>query len=167
TVNVSAMLQDNFSEDETDTQLGDNYLGAFWGAYVPHGSQIYAPSVDEQGNTLPAYLPGGLYGLNCAPVGGCTNSEVWPTPPELTQLLDSRPNPDAPWSMSGFKTIPGNRSTLNVVHTDLFLVGFVSESPVRDWTWEAYVSHGSTDVSTVFAVVIAIERDRFLVNLPN
>src|SRR5690606_37887111 len=167
TDNVSAILQVNFSEDETDTQLGDNYLGAFWGAYVPHGSEIYAPSVDEEGNTLPAYLPGGLYGLNCAPVGGCTNSEVWPTPPELTQLLDGRPNPAAPWSMSSFTTYAGKRTTLNDVQTYQFLVGFEGELPDRDWTWEAYVSHGSTDVSTIFGGVIAIERYRFLVNLPN
>jgi len=167
TDNVSAVVQVNFSEDETDTQLGDNYLGAFWGAYVPHGSEIYAPSVDEEGNTLPAYLPGGLYGLECAPVGGCTNSEVWPTPPELTQLLDSRPDPNAPWSMSSFTTYAGKRTTLNDVQTYQFLAGFEGELPNRDWTWEAYVSHGSTDVSTIFGGVIAIERYRYLINLPN
>ncbi len=167
TDNLSAILQVNFSEDETDTQLGDNYLGSFWGAYVPHGDEIYAPSVDAEGNTLPAYLPGGLYGLNCPPVGGCTLSEVWPTPPELTQLLDSRPNPNAPWAMSSFTTYAGKRTTLNDVQTYQFLVGFEGEMPDRDWTWEAYVSHGSTDVSTLFGGVIAIERFRYLVNLPN
>src|SRR5690606_35932928 len=30
-----------------------------WGATVPHGDEIYAPSVDENGNTLAPYLPGG------------------------------------------------------------------------------------------------------------
>ena len=116
--NVSAIVQVNFSEDETDTQLGDNYLGAFWGAYVPHGTGIYAPSVGAGGATLPAYLPGGAYGLSCAPTGGCTNSQVWPTSAAMTQLLDSRQlDPDGlgplppgaagtganvPWSMASF-----------------------------------------------------------------
>ena len=90
--NVSAIVQVNFSEDETNTQLGDNYLGSFWGAYVPHGTGIYAPSVGAGGATLPAYLPGGAYGLNCAPTGGCTNSQVWPTSQAMSQLLDSRTN---------------------------------------------------------------------------
>ena len=165
--NVAAVLQVNFSEDETDTQLGDNYLGAFWGAYVPHGTAIYAPSVNAQGNTLAAYLPGGLYGLNCAPTGGCTNSEVWPTPPELTQLLDSRPSPNLPWSMASFTNYAGKRTTVNDVQTYQFLAGFEGTLPNNDWTWEAYLSHGSTGVSTIFGGVIALERYRFLVNLPN
>ena len=181
--NVSAVLQVNFSEDETDTQLGDNYLGSFWGAYVPHGTGIYAPSVGAGGATLPAYLPGGAYGLSCAPTGGCTNSQVWPTAPTLTQLLDSRQlDPDgngpapvgaagsganAPWSMASFTTYAGKRTTDNDVQTYQFLAGFEGELSGRDMTWEAYLSHGSTDVSTLFGGVIAIERFRYLVNLPN
>jgi len=165
--NVSAILQVNFSEDETSTQLGDNYLGSFWGAYVPHGTGIYAPSVGAGGNTLPAYLPGGAYGLNCAPTGGCTNSQVWPTSQALTQLLDSRQNPNAAWSMASFTDYAGKRTTDNDVQTYQFLVGFEGEFENRDMTWEAYVSHGSTDVSTLFGGVISIERYRYLVNLPN
>ena len=166
--NVSAILQVNFSEDETDTQLGDNYLGSFWGAYVPHGTGIYAPSVGAGGATLPAYLPGGAYGLNCGPTGGCTNSQVWPTSPSMTQLLDSRAtNPNAPWSMASFTDYAGKRTTDNDVQTYQFLAGFKGELENRDLTWEAYLSHGSTDVSTLFGGVISIERYRYLVNLPN
>jgi outer membrane receptor protein involved in Fe transport len=181
TDNVSAILQVNFSEDETDTQLGDNYLGAFWGAYVPHGTGLYAPSVTSLGAdglpntgdagenmaTRAAYLPGGIYGLGCGPTGGCTNSQVWPTSPALTQLLDSRANPNAPWSMSSFTDYAGKRTTLNDVQTYQFLAGFEGDLADRDMTWEAYISQGSTDVSTVFGGVISIERYRALVNLPN
>jgi outer membrane receptor protein involved in Fe transport len=165
--NVAAVLHVNFSEDETDTQLGDNYLGAFWGTYVPHGTGIYAPSVNSSGDTLPAYLPGGLYGLDCAPTGGCTNSQVWPTSPELTQLLDSRPQANLPWSMSSFTDYAGKRTTVNDVQTYQFLAGFEGTLPNNDWTWEAYLSHGSTGVSTIFGGVIALERYRYLVSLPN
>ncbi len=167
TDNVAAVLHVNFSEDETDTQLGDNYLGAFWGTYVPHGTDIYAPSVNALGDTLPAYQPGGLYGLNCAPTGGCTNSQAWPTSPELTQLLDSRPFPNRPWSMSSFTDYAGKRTTVNDVQTYQFLAGFEGTLPNNDWTWEAYLSHGSTGVSTIFGGVIALERYRYLVDLPN
>jgi outer membrane receptor protein involved in Fe transport len=164
---VAAVLQVNFSEDETDTQLGDNYLGAFWGTYVPHGTDLYAPSVDAMNNTLAAYRPGGLYGLNCPATGGCTNSQVWPTSPELTQLLDSRPFPNRPWSMSSFTDYAGKRTTLNDTQTYQFLTGFEGSLPNADMTWEAYLSHGSTNVSTIFGGVIALERYRYLVGLPN
>jgi outer membrane receptor protein involved in Fe transport len=164
---VAAVLQVNFSEDETDTQLGDNYLGSFWGANVPHGTGIYAPSVGAGGATLPAYLPGGAYGLNCAATGGCTNSEVWPTSPELNQLLNSRPFPDRPWILQDFTDYAGKRTTLNDTQTYQFLAGFEGEIGDNDMTWEAYLSHGSTNVSTLFGGVIAIERYRYLVNLPN
>ena len=54
-----------------------------WGATVPHGDQLYAPSLGTNGNTLAPYLPGGLYGLNCPAVGGCTKSQAFPKPPEV------------------------------------------------------------------------------------
>ena len=165
--NIAAVLQVNFSEDETDTQLGDNYLGSFWGANVPHGSGIYAPSLGAGGATLPAYLPGGVYGLNCAATGGCTNSEVWPTSPELNQLLNSRTFPDRPWILQDFTDYAGKRTTLNDTQTYQFLAGFEGEIGDNDMTWEAYLSHGSTNVSTLFGGVIAIERYRYLINLPN
>ena len=60
------------------------------GVAVPHGNNVYAPSVDAQGNTLAAYRPGGAHGLNCGPTGGCTVSQVWPVTPEFQALLDSR-----------------------------------------------------------------------------
>ena len=143
-------------------------FGGAWGAYVPHGTGIYAPSVGTGGATLPAYLPGGAYGLNCGPTGGCTNSQVWPTSAPMSQLLDSRvTNPNAPWSMASFTDYAGKRTTDNDVQTYQFLAGFEGELEGRDMTWEAYISHGSTDVSTLFGGVISIERYRYLVNLPN
>lgn len=165
---ISAVLQMNFSEDETDTQLGDNYLGSFWGAYVPHGTGIYAPSVNAGGQTLPAYLPGGAFGLQCGPVGGCTNSQVFPTTPELDAVLNSRTaNANAPWSMASFTNYAGKRTTLNDTQTYQLLAGLEGELFDGDWSWEAYVSHGNTDVSTIFGGVISIERFRFLVASPN
>jgi outer membrane receptor protein involved in Fe transport len=179
--NVSAFVTFNFSEDETDTQLGDNYLGAFWGAYVPHGTALYLPSITNLGAdglpntadpgenmaTRPAYLPGGAFGLNCAATGGCTNSQTFPTTPELGALLDSRGNPEAPWIMSSFTNYAGKRTTNNDVQTYQLQAGFEGKLFDGDWTWEAYVSHGNTDVSTIFGGVISIERFRFLVDSPN
>ncbi|HEX6993363.1 MAG TPA: TonB-dependent receptor [Gammaproteobacteria bacterium] len=57
------------------------------------GDDIYLPSLDPAtGQTVSSYLPGGIHGTSCAPTGGCTMSQVFPVPPELRALLESRPD---------------------------------------------------------------------------
>src|SRR5690606_20466502 len=57
------------------------------------GEQVYLPSLDPAtGQTVSSYLPGGIHGTSCAPTGGCTMSQVFPVPPELRALLESRPD---------------------------------------------------------------------------
>src|SRR5690606_32227811 len=85
-----------FSRTRTQTNLGltSNGLGPN-SAVVPHGSEIYAPSLAADGvSTLPAFQAGGTLGLNCPPVGGCTESQAFPMPPEIEFLLASRDDPD-------------------------------------------------------------------------
>jgi len=165
--NVSAFMQANFSEDKTDTLL--EYAAATGGRAVeiPYGDDIYAPSVDENGNTLPAFLPGGIHGLACAPVGGCTNSEVWPVPAPLAALLDSRPRPNEPWQLGTVPTWAPPRSTDNRVTSYQMVAGFEGRFPNRDWTWEAYGSYGSTSVLTRLYGFGSLERYRFLITQPN
>ena len=71
-----------------------------WGLIAVHGNGVYAPSLNGDGTTNAAYRAGGQYGLNCAPTGGCTKSQAFPVSPELGALLDSRPNPEANWSLN-------------------------------------------------------------------
>lgn len=113
---VEALVQANFSEDETRTLLGDNWALSFWGAPVPHGQGIYhgvpggAPdSLEADGSTNPYYLPGGRYGLNCPATGGCPKSMVFPTPPPLEAILDSRTDPEADWFLGDTTTYVGKR----------------------------------------------------------
>src|SRR5690606_13863288 len=94
--NVAAFGQMLVAESESEHRERIVGMIGGWGGTVPHGAGIYAPSVDTNGNTLPDYQPGGRFGLNCGPVGGCTKSEAWPKSPELQFLLDSRPDPEAP-----------------------------------------------------------------------
>ena len=91
---TSAFAQVNFSQDETNTLQEEAAASGGRGTQIPYGTGIYAPSVDAGGNTLAAYLPGGAFGLNCAPTGGCTNSQAFPVKPELATLLNSRPQPE-------------------------------------------------------------------------
>src|SRR5690606_38971998 len=86
-----------FTKTNTFTSLGltSDAVGAH-SAVVPHGSTLYAPSLADDGvSTRAAYLPGGAYGLNCPAVGGCTESQAFPVPPEIAFLLASRADPEA------------------------------------------------------------------------
>jgi outer membrane receptor protein involved in Fe transport len=164
---LEAYVQANFSEDETRTLLGDNWALSFWGAGVPHGNQIYAPSVDGSGNTYANYQTGGSLGLNCPPVGGCTMSQAWPTPAALTAILDSRPTPNADWFLGDTTTYIGKRTSDTTNTTYQLLVGLNGRFEHNDWTWDAYLSHGANNLGVSFGGFLSTERYRFLVAQPN
>jgi iron complex outermembrane recepter protein len=167
TDNMSAFMQANFSEDKTDTLL--EYAAATGGRAVeiPYGTGIYAPSVGANGNTLAAFRPGGIHGLNCGPVGGCTNSEVWPVSPQFATLLNSRPLPNEAWNLGTAPTWAEPRSSENNVISYQMVAGFEGSFPNRDWTWEFYGSYGSTSVLTRLYGFGSLERYRFLMTQPN
>lgn len=145
-------------------------LNAFiggWGAAVPHGTDIYAPSLNSDGTTNAAYMAGGPYGLNCGPTGGCTNSEVWPTPPEVTLMLDSRDDPNAPFRFGHNPNYVGAKVNTTENETYQLVGGFEGEFTNRDWTWEAYVSHGESHMQAVFDGIGRLEGWRFVTNQPN
>ncbi|HEU4620234.1 MAG TPA: TonB-dependent receptor [Gammaproteobacteria bacterium] len=164
---LEAVMQANFSEDETRTLLGDNWALSFWGAPVPHGDRTYTPSVDPNGNTYATYQAGGAFGLSCPPVGGCTVSQAWPTPPALTAILDSRPDREADWFLGDTTTYLGKRTSDDTNTTYQLLVGLEGSFPNRDWTWAAYASHGATNVNSTFGGFLSTERYRYLVAQPN
>lgn len=164
---VSGFVQATFSEDETRTLLGDNWALSFWGAPVPHGNRIYAPSVDASGNTFANYRAGGSLGLNCPPVGGCTVSQAWPTPPSLNAILNSRPNPEADWFLGDTTTYIGKRTSDTTNTTYQILFGLEGSFERNDWTWNAYVSHGANNLAASFGGFLSTERYRYLVASPN
>jgi iron complex outermembrane recepter protein len=166
--NVTGVLQGNFSQDETSTLLGHNIAQGGFAASIPHGTDIYAPSRLVNGNTNPDYLPGGRFGLSCAPAGGCTNSQAFPTTPELAQLLDSRGTANAPWALRHNTSLwNGKRTSDNRVTSYQIMAGLEGTFEGNDWTWDAYLSHGSTQVATTFGGFGAVERWRTLVTQPN
>ncbi|HET8697364.1 MAG TPA: TonB-dependent receptor, partial [Gammaproteobacteria bacterium] len=165
---VTAFAQATFAESRTDTLLQFSPASNGWSALIPHGTTVFAPSLAPDGvTTQPAYLAGGLYGLNCPATGGCTNSQAFPTPPELTQLLDSRPNPNDTWQLNRVLDFLGPRSTTNVNDTYQALLGLQGTFPNNDWTWELYASHGATNGDTSFNGFGSLERYRALVTSPN
>lgn len=161
-----AQLQ--FADTSNKTRRVWSPAAGGWAVVIPHGDEIYAPSVDENGNTLREYQEGGIYGLSCPPTGGCTNSQVWPVPDELAQLLASREDPNAPFVLEspalrqiGDRGIDNNTSTYQVV------TGLMGELPFNDWTWEFYGSHGRTRVVSHMAGTVSVENLRALAASPN
>ena len=177
---MSAFAQGTFVMTNVDTVLFPTPLT---GVAVPHGNNVYAPSVDAQGNTLAAYRPGGAHGLNCGPTGGCTVSQVWPVTPEFQALLDSRQlDPDgtgplpagAPgsgmnqeWTMSRIAYWYPNRASSNETTLSEFIVGLEGAVGNTDWTWEAYTSFGNTTLLTHMKNFVWTERYANLVRQPN
>jgi outer membrane receptor protein involved in Fe transport len=137
-------------------------------ASIPYGPGIYAPSVGPGGATLPDYLPGGARGLNCPAMGGCTNSQAFPVPPELATLLDSRVTSTANWALERYLDFLPPRQTNNQTTVDQIQAGVEGTFPNRDWTWEAYLSQGETTVdSYLFSGWLSQARWQALVESPN
>lgn len=138
-----------------------------WGATVPHGDDIYAPSLGADGRTLAPYLPGGLYGLNCPTDGGCTKSQAFPKPPEVQALLDSRTDREAPAGIVHVPNYLGPKTLSSDVVSMQLLAGLEGRFPERDWTWELYTSRGATHTELQTGGTTRLELFRWMVNQPN
>ncbi|MFZ1988840.1 MAG: TonB-dependent receptor [Alphaproteobacteria bacterium] len=183
---LTVFSQAQFSQIHTHTILAFSPAVNGWGVNIPHGSDIYAPSVSG-GVTAPGYGPGGAFGLNCAGPVGCTNSEVFPTPLELTALLDSRiapgfgadgipgtgddPGPGSganlPWQMSRNLNFLPQRATDNNNTTWQVTAGFDGKVPGTDWTWELFAQHGRSEELTQYQGFASLEGYRAIVLSPN
>lgn len=157
-----------------------------WGAEVPFGSEIYAPSVTDLGDdglpntgdanenmaTLPAYLPGGLYQLNCPTVGGCTETQAWPVPPEVEALMMSRPNPNAPIRVNRTQDdlryqLGDARGSDNSTTTMQLSLGVQGELPGGTDSWDVTISTGRTDALNTLTGNVRLTTYRQLLASPN
>ena len=149
----------------TDIPYDNNiYTGS---AYAPQSANFRVSSVLANGNTNPDFLPGGRYGLNCAPVGGCTNKQVFPVPANVAALLDSRTNPNAPWTANYSLDAFGRRGVNTFNNTFQLQLGFEGSIPGTDFTWDFIASHGETVAKTDLVGLVALERFRTILTSPN
>jgi len=177
--NAEAYVQASLQENKTATRFGDYVpAGNQWGVTVPYGSGIYAPSLNTDGSTKAAYLQGGQYGLNCAPVGGCTNSQAFPVPPQLAQLLSARaPAGSTPaaalaannanWTLNYNLLYMPKRSLENTQETYELLAGLRGKLGIKDWTYDFFMTRGDTTVATSYEGFVDANSYQALINLPN
>ena len=91
-----------------------------------------------------------------------------PIPPELAALLDSRPDPDASFQVDRYVDFVGPRQAENESTVYQLMIGLEGQLPVKDWTWDAHVSHGETRVLNYLTNGwVSRERLRRVVASPN
>jgi outer membrane receptor protein involved in Fe transport len=96
------------------------------------------------------------------------NDRNRPLPPGLQELLDSRPRPAEPWTVyRGIDFVGGPIEPTTETNAYQVMAGVQGAFGSRDWTWEAYVSTGETDILTFFDNVPSLQRYGFLVAQPN
>lgn len=179
--NLRAFAQVLYSRSTTEQRQAASPMLGGWRASAPHGNGLYLPSVTSLGadglpstgdagenmTTVAEYLPGGRFGLECPATGGCTKSQAFPTPPELTALLDSRLDPEADWEFRQTTRFADPRRSYVNVDSYQLIAGLEGALPIRDWTWELYASTGATDTESTYGGGVSLERWRFIMQQPN
>src|SRR5690606_20740928 len=114
-----------------------------------------------QVDTILNYAPATSQWAATVPVDGR------PVPPQLQMLLDSRPNPTAPYSLSRNLDFAGPRATRNNTDVYQLLAGIDGKVGIANWDYEAYISHGKTSLLTEMSGVPGLQNYRAVVEAPN
>ncbi|WP_241233684.1 TonB-dependent receptor domain-containing protein [Altericroceibacterium xinjiangense] len=185
---ISFIGQAYFARTETKSVSFNTVLLGSTGTEIPYDDEVYtgSPWVNDAADfkwssvlpdgtpgdlsnnpTNPDFMAGGRFGLNCGPIGGCTNREVFPVPANIAALLNSRADPDAPWIANYSLDAFGRRGTENFVNTFQIQLGFEGDVPGTDFTWDVIASHGETVAKTNLTGLVSLERFRTVLTSPN
>jgi iron complex outermembrane receptor protein len=189
---LEVYAQGNFVTNTTRTIMTWSPASGGWNANIPHGDGIFAPSLCTTTNsnigcpgpgfTQVDHLPGGTKGVECAVMGGCTNDQAFPVPPELALLLNSRrldpdgtagPLPAGPvgsgrnetWSLGrvqDYLEVP--RSTANDSKLFQLMTGIQGDVSAIDGHWDVYVTVGQTETENEMTGFGDLQQYRNLVS---
>ena len=118
-----------FSESKAQSRGFVSQLFNIWSPTVP-----YNPLYDDPAKATFGQAPQGV--------------AEHPVPAALAALLNSRPNPSAPWTFQGgLDFLPNYETdtTSNVFQLTMGLRGDIK--PLDGWTWELYGTHGKSTVN--------------------
>ena len=170
TDNLTAFVTGNFASSETYTRQLPATLINGWGALIPYNaatddpaSPTYNPAV---GHAVPAALatllngrvgpfPGAATFANYPVFGAGAGTTAANTPWQLNMV----PDPNNSWLAP--------RTTDNRNTNFQITFGLDGKLPYRDWTWEAYGSHGQTLLYTESDGNIDLNRYQTLITQPN
>jgi outer membrane receptor protein involved in Fe transport len=178
--NIRVTGQAMVTRSEVQQQLGLSSANINqWGAGIPFGTALYrgnpntyfdipdslctavGPGCSAVGVTNASYTPTGIYGVDCdSPATpdrpwldgqpGCTNSEAWPVPAQIYNLMQSRALPnnvlwasrEPDWLRSA---LGAGRAADNVTTTMSFSVGLEGDFPSGDHSWDMSLYTGRSD----------------------
>ena len=86
-------------------------------------------------------------------------------PQQMWDLLNSRPNPNAPFQMHALLPFPRENDTN--VDTFNLTAGFQGSIPGSDWTWEAFASHGESSTYAIQTGIASLSRIRAVMDSGN
>ncbi|WP_428103085.1 TonB-dependent receptor domain-containing protein [Candidatus Rariloculus sp.] len=200
-VRITAQAMVTRTETATSLGLtADNIT--IWGAPIPFGNEIYRSNdnlhlnvpdslIDVNGNgiadagdmTNSAYTIGGRFNVECDAqptaampwldgMPGCTESEAWPTTPEIWNLFSTRPDPEMDlWANRPpdylRDAIGAARSSLNTLTTMNFSLGAEGELSSGNDFWDVTFSTGRTDNIIIQRGSSRISTDRAMMSFPN
>ena len=87
-------------------------------------------------------------------------------PSELNTLLDSRPNPAAPWQLYQVLNYYGTLEATNTTNLWQAMAGLRGNVGLSDWTWEAYYAVGETRTEAEIPMP-SLQRYQLMIAAPN
>ena len=116
----------------------------------------YAPAITIWSTTIPRYNT----------PGSATQDSSW-LPASLVTLLNSRANPNAPWTLYQSTDYLGPEVTTTQEDVWQGTVGLKGKFPFRDWTWDIYGSQGETHDQNDYSGLPSLQRLAYLDALPD
>lgn len=90
-----------------------------------------------------------------------------PVPAALATLLNARSNPTAGWALQNELDFMGPVNLDTTTKTYEILAGVRGNLGIKDWTYDAYASHGDTSQYVVYNNFVDLASYQALINLPN
>jgi outer membrane receptor protein involved in Fe transport len=124
---------------------------------------VFAQGTFSQVHTKTVQEPGPLTSGWTVNIDPTINRSVIPS--SILAILDSRPDPNAPFQLSGY--LPFQRSSISDVTTYNMIAGLDGKIPGTDWTFELYGSHGSSDTNVLQTGFASLQRLEAIITQPN
>jgi len=136
---------------------------------------LFGRATHELNDNLTAFAQANYASVQVTTTGGYSPAiTVWsapipvdgrPIPAALQTLLASRTNPTNPWTLYRVLDFVGDAVTTKST-SDVFqiMAGVEGRFSQRDWTWEAYVSSGQTNVTNFYGDIPSLQRYQSLLN---
>jgi len=136
--NIEFYMDLRYSENQVLAIANQQQYFDIWAMQIPYNHLYDDPDAADFSNPPP---PAGPFDTPIA---------LHPVPAALADLLNSRPNQDAPWTMEqAMHYLPPYQTltTGNVYQVSGGLRGKFGSGFTEDWTWDLYYSHGKSTIN--------------------